>query len=58
MAAHHQAVEFGIMAKDQTPVASAADIEFEALSAVCQGEIKRGDGVFRSPGSGATMPEQ
>ena len=58
MAANDQAVEFGIMAENQMPVASAADVEFEALRAVVKSQVKGGDGVFRSPGSSAAMSEQ
>jgi hypothetical protein len=54
-AAQCQPVEFGIVTKNGVVIASAADIELEAISAMFQGEIKSSKRVFRCVTARAAM---
>jgi hypothetical protein len=56
--AHDQTVQPGIVADDGLPVAGRADVKFEALRSVLQGEIECGEGVFWRVAAGAAMSEQ
>lgn len=57
-AAQRQTVEFGIVTKNGVVIASAADVELEAIGAVLQSEVKSCERVFRRVASRASMPEK
>jgi len=58
MPAHDKIIQFGIVAQNGMPVASAADIKFKAISTVGKREVKGANGVFRCVPPGAPMAEK